>query len=309
MITYYFRSIKESSIQKIQHPRPGTWILVEHPTDDELDKISNDFNLERDLLQDATDVHEVPRFENENKISYFFTRFPYKTKTNEIELSTSTILFIITETEVITISNEHPIIFDDYINNKIPLTTTQRTKLFLLLISANNKGYHKELVSIGREVQKSKVNIHKIKNKDIVKLVALESRLNEFINALASSITAVKDVLSGKHLKLYEDDEDIIEDIQLEKNQQLESAKTNLKTIQNIRSAYTTIITNNLNSVIKLLTSLTIILTIPTIISSMYGMNVVLPFSNSPYAFLGISLFAVFAMTVSAFIFKKRDWM
>ncbi len=309
MITYYFRSIKEDSLQKIQSARPGTWVHIERPTNNELDKISNEFALERDLLQDATDIHEAPRFENENDVSYFFTRFPHKTKTNEIELSTATILIVITETAVITISNEHPGIFDDYINNKMPIFTTQRTKLFLLLISANNKGYHKELVSIGREIQKSKVNIHKIKNKDIVKLVGIEGRLNEFINTMASSITAIKDVLSGKHLKLYEDDKDIIEDIQLEKNQQLESAKTNLKTIQNIRSAYTTIITNNLNSVIKLLTSLTIILTIPTIISSMYGMNVELPYSDSPHAFLGISLFAVFAMTVSALIFTKRDWM
>ena len=309
MITYYFRSVKESQLQKIKDARPGTWVHVENPTSDELDKISEKFNLERDLLQDATDIHEVPRFENENEISYFFTRFPHKTTTDEIDLSTSTILIIVTKTAVITISNEHPTIFDNYINNKIPIFTTQRTKLFLMLISANNKGYHKELVSIGREIQKSKVNIHKIKNKDIVNLVGIESRLNEFINALASSITAIKDVLSGRYLRLYEDDEDIIEDIQLEKYQQLESAKTNLKTIQNIRNAYTTITTNNLNSVIKLLTSLTIILTVPTIISSMYGMNVMLPYSNSPHAFLAISLFSVFAMTTRAFIFIKRDWM
>jgi magnesium transporter len=140
-------------------------------------------------------------------------------------------------------------------------------------------------------------------------LVELESTLNEYINALMSSTSAIKKILSGNHLKLYDEDKDIIEDIQLEKQQQLETAKTNLKTIQNIRNAYTAIITNNLNSVIKLLTSLTIILTIPTIMSSMYGMNVKLPFSDHEYAFSAISIIAILIMAFVTFIFIKKDWI
>jgi magnesium transporter len=305
MINYYFRSIKEDSLQNTSDSRPGTWVCVEHPTDDELDKISEKFGLNRDLLKDAVDVHEVPRFEVENEISYFFTRFPHKSNNER----TATILIAVTPTEVITVSNEHPLIFDEYLNNKTPLITTQRTKLFLLLISANNKGYYNELVTIGRKIQRSRVNLHKIKNKDITMLVELESTLNEYINALMSSTSAIKKILSGNHLKLYDEDKDIIEDIQLEKQQQLETAKTNLKTIQNIRNAYTTIISNNLNSVIKLLTSLTIILTIPTIISSMYGMNVKLPFSDYEHAFSAISITAILIMAFVTFIFIKKDWI
>jgi len=116
-------------------------------------------------------------------------------------------------------------------------------------------------------------------------------------------------VLTQGHLELYEDDRDLVEDIQLENQQIVESAKANLKTIQNIRSSYTAIVTNNLNGVIKLLTSLTIILTIPTILGSLYGMNVPLPFSESPHAFSTIALVAAVAMGAAAFFFSRRNWM
>jgi len=249
----------------------------------------------------------VPRFEHEDDISYFFTRFPLKRDNGELE--TATILLIVTPTVVLSISNEHPSMFDVYTVNKATITTTQRTKLFLLLISAINKNYRTNLITIRKEVQRSRVHLNNIHNKDIVLLVGLESTLNEFINALIPSFSAVQTMLSGELLQLYEEDRDIMEDILLENKQQIETAQTNLKTIQNIRSAYTAIVTNNLNSVIKLLTSLTIILTIPTVIGSFFGMNVILPFEHSTHAFAGIALTALIAMGIAAYIFKKQEWM
>lgn len=306
MITYYFRSVKEDRLQVIPEFRPGTWVHVEKPTEEELDQLAERFELDRDLLKDATDIHEVPRFEHEDGVAYFFTRFP-----NQLQsiVATATILLAVTPNAVISVSVEHAPIFDAYIENKSPLITTQRTKLFLLLISAINKSYRQNFVLIRKEVQRSRVHLNKIRNKDIVLLVGLESTLNEFITALSPSFSAIHTILSGNHLPLYEEDRDIIEDIQLENKQHIETAKTNLKTIQNIRSAYTAIVTNNLNSIIKLLTSLTIILTIPTILGSLYGMNVSLPYADSPHAFFFISTLALGIMALAAFFFIRRDWM
>jgi magnesium transporter len=306
MITYYFRSVKEEQLQSISTHRPGTWVYVEKPTSEEIKGLAVTFNLDEDILKDATDLYEVPRFEHNGDASYFFTRFPNK---SEQELGTAIILLIITPTVVLTVSNEHPAMFDSYTSNKIPVITTQRTKLFLLLISAINKYYRANLVSIQREVQRNRVHLSNIHNKDIVLLVGLESTLNEFINALMPSFSAIQTIISGNHIQLYEEDRDIIEDIQLENKQQIETAKINLKSIQNIRSAYTAIVTNNLNSIIKLLTSLTIILTIPTILGSLFGMNVALPFANAPHTFFGIMFFAGCAMALVAYFFTKRDWM
>lgn len=306
MITYYYRSVKEDSLRKIPKCRPGTWVHVEKPSSEELDQLAEEFSLNRDLLKDATDIYEVPRFESEDGIAYFFTRFPHRVGN---ELGTATILFAVTSTVVVTVSVEHSTMFDPYIENKKPLFTTQRTKLFLLLISVINKTYRDNFMQIRREVQRSRVHLHKIRNKDIVLLVGLESALNDFISALLPSFTAIQTILSGTYVPLFEEDKDIIEDIQLENQQHIETAKSNLKTIQNIRSAYTAIVTNDLNSVIKLLTSLTIILTIPTILGSLFGMNVPLPYTSSPHAFLIIVLIALGSMGVAAFIFIRRDWM
>jgi magnesium transporter len=306
MITKYFRSVKESRLEKVDEVRPGTWVHVEQPTDTELDVLAKDLALERHLLTDAVDFYEVPRFESEAGVAYFFTRFPHRT---DEDAETAPILLAITPTAVVSVSREHPSFVDTYLEGNAPLFTTQRTKLFLFLISAINTAYQQRITTIRREVQRGKVNLRKIRENDVVHLVALESSLNEFISALGSSSAALRTILSGNHLQLYEEDRDMIEDIQLENQQLLESAKASLKTIQNIRSAYTVIITNNLNQVIKLLTSITVILTIPTIVASLGGMNVPIPFQTSPHAFTFVIGIIVITMGAVWYVFSRQEWL
>jgi len=306
MITHYFRSVKEGSLQQVKGVRPGTWVHVENPSNEEIDELSKLCGLSRDLLQDAVDFYEVPRFESEKGIAYFFTRFPHE---KDSEMGTAPIMFTVTPTAVVSVARERPACLDQYINGKMPLYTTQRTKLFLLLVQAIHTSYRKTLIAIRRDVQKSRVNIRKIRTNDIVRLVSLESTLNDFISALTPTYTALKTVLSGTYLQLYDDDRDIVEDIQLEDQQLVETAKASLKTIQNIRSAYMAIVTNNLNAVMKVLTSITIILTIPTVIGSLYGMNILLPYANAPHAFYGITLLILGTMGLAAWLFAKRDWL
>ncbi|MBP9760285.1 MAG: magnesium transporter CorA family protein [Candidatus Pacebacteria bacterium] len=306
MITYYFRSIKEEALQKIDAIRPGAWVYVENPTEDELDILAESCTLERDLLQDAVDFHEVPRFDSWKGVAYFYTRFPHH---HNGEMATAPILLAVTPQVVVTVSREHPAFLNDYLESKTPLYTTKRTKLFLHLIEAINTVYRKKLIGIRKEVQRSRVNLSHIRNSDIVKLITFETTLNDFLSALTPTYTALRTILSGKHLELFEDDQDLMEDIQLENQQIVESAKASHKTIQNIRNSYTAIVTNNLNSVIKLLTSITVIFTIPTIIGALYGMNVPVPFADSPYIFLGIILFTMISMIIAGYIFRRRDWM
>lgn len=306
MITYYFRSVKEDKLQKIEEPRAGTWAHVENPSTEELDQLSLRFALDRDLLQDAVDFYEVPRFESEEGVAYFYTRFPHEITG---DVSTAPILLIVTPEAVLTIAREHPAFINAYLEGTTPLFTTQRTKLFLILASAIHREYRGHMMNIRRDVQRSRVNLRNIRNRDIVQLVVFESAVNDFMSALIPTGIALTTVLSGNYLDLYEDDLDHVEDLQLENKQLIESAKTTLKNIQNIRSAYTTIVTNNLNQVIKFLTSLTIILTIPTLIGSLYGMNVMLPFDHSPYAFAGIVAVTVVLMAAVAYYFSRKEWI
>jgi magnesium transporter len=306
MISYFYRAPHDTSLQTLPKPGKDTWVHAESPTSEELDLLAADLALDRDLLRDAVDFYEVPRFESEDGTAYFFTRFPHQSET---EVGTSPILITVGPTAVLTVSLDHPACFDRYLTGTAPLVTTERAKLFLKLMGAINVTYRTNLITIGRDVQRNRVNFGKIKNRDIVRLVGFESTLNNFISALVPTYAALRTILSGSNLPLKEEDRDNMEDIQLENQQIVESAKANLKNIQNIRSAYTAIVTNNLNSVIKLLTSITIILTIPMIITSVYGMNVPLPWSGSPHVFSGIIVAIVLAMAAVAYVFNRQDWL
>ena len=305
MLAYYFRSVKEETLQTGGGLRPGTWVHVEDPAPSELDELAQSCGLNRDLLQDAVDFYEVPRYEYDEGVVYFFARFPCATD----EASTAPILIAVSPTAVITVARTHPDSFDSLLSGSTAVCTTQRTKLFLLLVGALNAGYRTKLVHIRRDVQRSRVHLRRIRTSDIVRLVGLESTLNDFISALLPMHAALRATLASKHLTLFDDDRDVIEDVELENQQLTEAAKANLTTIQNIRSAYTAIMTNDLNAVMKLLTSLTIILIIPTIVGAFYGMNVPLPWSDSPHVFAGIVTTTLLLMAGAWYLFSRKNWL
>ena len=119
----------------------------------------------------------------------------------------------------------------------------------------------------------------------------------------------MKNLLSHKLIRLFEEDRDLIEDLFLNNDQLIQLSKENLRSIVNIRDAYSTIMTHNTNRVIRFFTSVTVILTIPTIIASVYGMNVDLPFAGSPFAFLGVTIAIVIVSLGLIVMFLMNDWL
>jgi magnesium transporter len=153
------------------------------------------------------------------------------------------------------------------------------------------------------------IQFQNITNEDIVRFVTFENALNDFLAALVPTSNILKDLLSGKHLKLHEKDGELVEDLFLANGQLIEICRSTLKNIFNIRNAYSTIMTNDLNRVIKLLTALTIILSVPTIIASIYGMNVVLPLAENNQAFWLIGGGTIISVFVLFLLFKKNRWL
>ena len=133
--------------------------------------------------------------------------------------------------------------------------------------------------------------------------------LNEFLSDLIPTNSIINTLLANRNFKFTEDERDLLEDIKLSNNQLIELSKANLKTIVNIREAYSTIMTNNLNRVIKLFTSLTVLLTIPTIIASIYGMNVQLPFADQSWVFAGIIGLIILILAGLSLIFIRNEWL
>jgi magnesium transporter len=116
-------------------------------------------------------------------------------------------------------------------------------------------------------------------------------------------------LLSGRFFKLYENDQDLIEDLSLAENQLVDLCRSTLKTIVNIRNAYSTIMTNNLNRVLKMLAALTVVLTIPTIIGSFFGMNVAIPLSSKPQAFWVILASSIILSLLALVVFFRNKWL
>jgi magnesium transporter len=306
MVNIYYKSVKDNRLDISDKFRPGSWIYVENPTDDEIKSLRKKLNLKSGLVKDALDPNEVPRMEVDKKIIYIFTRAPYS---DGGKIFTVPVLLMVGDDFVVTVARKSLPFLQKFTNGRVNFYTTQKTKLFLQLFAEINSSFNEQLTNINRRVRAMTSNLEKITNEDIIQFVNLEGYLNDFIAALNPTNSILNNILSGKFLKLYEEDKDLTEDLLLANGQFIESSNAILKNIVNTREAYSTIITNNLNRVIKILTALTIILTIPTVISSIYGMNVALPFADSPFAFFLVVGTAFVISAVLLFIFIKNNWL
>ena len=306
MIKIFYKTIKEKRLAEIEDFRAGAWINAESPSEQELSLLSKKLGLDKNLLKDALDPREVPRLEVQGKTTYIFTRVPCQKKE---ETATSPLLIALSEKFILTLSASRIEALDIFIKDRVDFFTSQRTKFLIQMFFAINNEFSKSITLINKEVRGTRVNLEKISNRDIVQLINFEETLNDFLSALIPTSSLLQKLLAGGYLALYEEDKELIEDLFLENNQLIEFCKSTLKTIVNIRDAYSTIMTHNLNRVIKLLTALTIILTIPTIISSIYGMNVRLPLQESPLAFLWVMGATATISLLVLIIFAKNKWL
>ncbi len=306
MIKIYHRNIREKELNTLKKFKVGSWIYTEDPSEKELDRLTEMLKLDKSLLADALDPNEVPRMEREDGVTYIFTRVPDE---EDNLITTVPLLIAIGEKFVLTLSRKRLVFLKPFTIGDAEFYTTQKTKLLIQLFSSINKRYFKLLTSISRQVRTTKVRLTKIRNRDIVQLVNFEEILNDFLSAFIPTNATLQKLLAGKYLKFYEEDKDLMEDLFLGNGELIEACKHDLKNIVNIRDSYSTIMTQNLNRVIKLLTALTIILTVPTIISSFFGMNVGLPFQQSPWAFVGIFSITIAIVIVLLVIFRKNDWL
>jgi magnesium transporter len=177
------------------------------------------------------------------------------------------------------------------------------------MFSDINADYNLFLNAINREVRSNQTRIEQIADKDIVATVEQERVLNDFITALVPMNNTLNNILSGKHIRMYEEDRSLVEDILLSNGQIIDVCKTSIRTIVNIREAYSAILTNGLNQTIKLLTAITIIFTIPTMVASFYGMNVALPLAAHPFAF-SITLGGSILLSAILFVvFAYKKWL
>jgi magnesium transporter len=306
MITYYFRTVKDETLKELKESRTGVWVHVTEPTDDELSELTKTFALDEDIIEDAKDIYEVPRMERSSGATYFFTRYPLRDQVQDN--NTAPLLLIMGESFVITIALRDVPFLKKIISGEEVVVTTQKAKFFITIMDALTLAFDRELIRLRKAVHKDRVRLQSIGTKEIERLVNYETILNNMIDALVPTNVWLQQVTNGNYMQLYKEDVEDMHDLVIANGQVVNSARSILKTIQNIRSASEAIMTSKLNSSLSVLTVLTILLTVPLVIASLYGMNLDLPFEESPFTFYGIVLINLILLLSLVFVFKKKDW-
>jgi len=307
MITHYFKTLKDSELKVLDTVRTGVWTHVVTPTGDELAEIVGEYGLDVAIIADIQDFFEVPRMEKSKSATYFFTRYPFDEKDEDSD--TAPLLIVMGESFVVTIAQREVPQLAPFISGKNEIQTTQKAKFFIQIMSAITKSYENELIVLRKQVQGDRGRLRNIGNSDIVRLVNYEHTLNDIISSMVPTNVWLQQVTTGNYMQLFNEDVELMEDLMIANSQLVDSARSVLKTIQNIRAATEAILTNKLNTTIRTLTILTIILTIPTIIASLYGMNVPLPLSGNPLAFWMILVLIAITVISVITIFKKSKWL
>lgn len=314
MIEFLKKAPEDKELQAISAPIHGSWINVIAPTDTEIEELSKNYGVPKEFITPPLDENETPRIERENEIIMIIFRLPIKLNNSDdsakIKFDTMPIGIILTNDYFITICKQKNAIIDDFRCKLKNFNTTLRTRFLLLILHRINHYYNDFLSIIEKEVDDIESGLERyIKNKEIINFFSLKKTLIYFNTSVVANNNVLKKILGGKIATLYEEDEDLLEDIIIENDQALEMVSVYRNIISSTLDAYASIVSNNLNSVIKVLTIITIFLSIPTMITSFYGMNINLPFQHHPLAFIYvIGIFTGLTFLLFS-IFKASKWL
>jgi magnesium transporter len=308
MIEIYYSTNKNPVLEKIAKSKAGCWIHVVDPSPDELQQLADDHGLEHDLLVDATDIYETPRIEREDGNTYVFARYCYP---QGRDIATEPMLIVYAQQKLITILRSKTTILERLLNNIEPVATTQKTKTFLQILGAINYSYDRNMHKVNKQLLglRSKLSKADIRNEYFIEFIDIEENLNEYLTALQPQAVMLRNLLNGRFLTLYEEDKDMVEDLSLNTTELIDLIKSRVKTISNIRDAYSTIMANTLNSTFRRLTSISIFLMIPAITAALYGMNLRLPLATNANAFWYILAIVMALTTLCIWLFRKLKWL
>ena len=305
MIRYYYKNLRGDTLRELDDYHPGSWVYVEAPTNSEMDTLIKRFKLDPGHVEDALDPDEMPRLEREGDLTYIFVRYAFTNQ--DRDLTTAPFLFIVGPDLLITIGPGQMPRLNRFVEGRLEFATTQRTRLVLLILDQMVDQYEVLINKVGRQIGviRSRLKGQGISNEDFIDFVMIEDELNEFLSALQPTTAILRRLLLGRHVNLYDEDQDVVEDLLLNNEQSIEGCRSHVKSIVNIREAYATISSNNLNRTMKLLTAATVLITLPNVIFGMYGMNIALPFQHEPWVFAAI-VGGGLAIIVVVFLLARR---
>ncbi|NLC88205.1 MAG: magnesium transporter CorA family protein [Clostridiaceae bacterium] len=315
MIKMYKTDLETNKTQETQEFEKGNWINMIAPTEEEIKKICKKLKIQEDFIRYSLDYEEKARIdieEDDNTVLFIVDVPVIEKENNEQVYSTMPLGMIVVRDEYfITVSLKSNRVISELEKSK-NIISYKKSRMILQVFYKNAELYLKQLKKINKETEVAE-NVLKtsLKNKELLKMLSLEKSLVYFTTSLKSNEAVMEKTLRGKIIKLYDEDEDILEDAIIENKQAIEMSKIYSDILNGTMDAYASIISNNLNGVMKFLTSITIILAIPTMIASYWGMNVEVPmqFANTQWAFWFVVSISVILGIIAMLWLKKKDML
>ena len=315
MIKMYNTNMTTNITTEVNEYKRGNWINMINPTESEIFEVCRNLNIEQEFIKYSLDYEEKARIdlEEDDGTILFIIDVPIIERENDVEIYTTMpvgVIFVRDE-YVITVSlKENDIIkkMERIVGKKV--ITYKKSQFLFQLFYENSSAFLNLLKAINDKTEHIERTMKKdLKNEDLLKMLNLEKALVYITTSLKSDEVVMEKTLRGKIIKLYEEDEDLLEDAIVENKQAIEMSKIYSDILNETMDMYASIISNNINDIMKFLTSITIILPIPTLVASLWGMNVPVPFQNYQYGF-PVLLAVSFVVTLTVMIWlKKRNML
>ncbi len=304
-----FKNLGNEVVQ-VESCEPGTWVNVVAPTSDEVNYLIDTLGVERDLLLAALDYEESPRIELEEDQSLLIIGCSYLLEEEDTLLyDTIPVGIIILKDTIITVSIHELKQIDIFKRaNFMQIDFAKKTRFTLHLINRIAMQYLSDIRRIDRRLNQVEAALSEdMKNNHLLDLMALEKNLVYFTTAIKADENVVRKMVRTNIIKMYEEDEELLEDTLIEIMQANEMTSINLQIIRSIRDGFATIINNNASTAMKFLAGLTILFTFPTIVFSFYGMNTNLGVStSSPIETTIMILVTTFVIDFIIYLFLRK---
>lgn len=311
MLKIYNTNMETNRLEEIEEFKKGSWINLVNPSESDIKRVCTEIKIEEDFIRYPLDYEEQPRIDIDDECMLFVIDVPIIEDIKDDTTYTTMPLgvIIVRDDFLITVTLKKNKIIDAFEKGKVKnFYTYKKTRFLLQILYLNSACYLDNLKKINKEQEATVFLLQQsMKNRDLIQLLNLQNSLIYITTSLKSNEIVMEKTLRGKIIKMYEEDEDILEDAIIENRQAIEMSKTYSDILTSTMDAYSSIISNNLNGVMKFLTSLTILISVPTLIASIWGMNVDLPFARSQHGFIILMIISV-AVALIAFVWlKKKD--
>lgn len=289
----------------------GCWINLTEPDEEELELLTRMIGAEPTFLRDPLDVEEKPRIDVEDDQTLIIVDIPYVYE-DEKSIKFETLpmgLLQVRDDYIITICSKPVPVLERFRNGQIKdLYTFKKTRFILQVLYHVAKDFLKYLKHIDKKSEFIEKSLYKsMRNKELYNMMELSKSLVYFTTSLKSNETVLERLLPGKLIKMYEEDQDLLEDTIIENKQAIEMANIYGSILSSMMDAFASIISNNQNVVMKFLAAITIVLSVPNVIFSFFGQNFVWPYGSNPFMWLYVTVGAIVITLLVAYILYKRD--